>query len=72
LKDLLSFYRKASSFRLASYASGSYFDIGSFFIGIVLHCLNTSFEPLFYTKSEYDAGNILILGVAAEFHGKII
>jgi len=39
--------------------------------GIVLHSLNASTEPLFYTKSECDAGNIVILGLAAELHGKI-
>lgn len=40
--------------------------------GIVLHSLNTSFEPVFYTKSELDAGNIRILGLVVELMGKTL
>jgi transcriptional regulator with XRE-family HTH domain len=39
--------------------------------GIVLQSLNLAFEPLFLTKSEYDSGNILILGLVVEVRGII-
>jgi repressor LexA len=40
--------------------------------GVVLHSLNTSFEPVFYTKSECDAGYITILGLVVELRGKTL
>jgi len=40
--------------------------------GIVLQSLNPAFEPLFLTKSEFDSGSILILGLVVELRGKII
>jgi len=38
--------------------------------GIVLHSLNAAFEPVFFTKSECDAGNIRILGLVTGLRGK--
>lgn len=38
--------------------------------GIVLHSLNKTFEPVFFTKSEYDSGTILILGLVVDLKGK--
>ena len=40
--------------------------------GVVLHSLNASVEPVFFTKSECDAGNIIILGLVVELRGKTI
>ena len=40
--------------------------------GVVLHSLNTAYEPVFLTKSELDAGNIAILGLVVELKGKTL
>lgn len=40
--------------------------------GVVLYSLNASVDPVFFTRSECDAGNVVILGLVVELRGKTL